>query len=96
MLTKAEPQQMDLGANHEDSHETEGLLQKKIWLPKLIYDGLPYFYLTAGFAAFFATLYITEWFWILPHYLLLSAACLHLGFSVRGRRSKAGESKQNH
>jgi len=38
MLTQAEPQQMDLGANQEDSHEAEGLLQKKIWLPKLVYD----------------------------------------------------------
>ena len=74
MLTQAEPQRMDLGANQEDSYEAEGLLQRKIWLPKLVYDCLPYFYLTAGFAAFFATLYISEWFWILPHYLLFRVA----------------------
>ncbi len=92
MLTPAEPQRMDLGANHEDSFEAEGLLQKKIWLPKLVYDCLPYFYLTAGFAALFATLYISEWFWILPHYLLFSAACLHLGFAIRARRKKTGGS----
>ena len=79
---------MDIGANQEDSHGAEGLLQKKIWLPKLVYDCMPYFYLTAGFAAFFATLYISEWFWILPHYLLFSAACLHLGFAIRRRRRK--------
>lgn len=85
---------MDLGANQEDSHETEVLLQKRIWLPKLLYDGLPYFYLTAGFAAFFATLYINEWFWVLPHYLLFSAACLHLGFAVRRRRTKSGDSEK--
>ena len=52
MLTQAEPQRMDLGANQEDSYEAEGLLQKRIWLPKLVYDCLPYFYLTAGFAAY--------------------------------------------
>lgn len=92
MLTQAEPQRMDLGANQEDSYEAESLLQKKIWLPKLVYDCLPYFYLTAGFAALFATLYIREWFWILPHYLLFSAACLHLGFSIRARRAKTGGS----
>ena len=92
MLTQAELQRLDLGANQEDSHEAEGLLQKKIWLPKLVYDCLPYFYLTAGFAAFFATLYISEWFWILPHYLLFSAACLHLGFAIRARRAKSGNS----
>jgi hypothetical protein len=92
MLTQAEPQRMDLGANQEDSYEAASLLQKKIWLPKLVYDCLPYFYLTAGFAALFATLYIREWFWILPHYLLFSAACLHLGFGIRARRTKTGGS----
>lgn len=88
MLTKAQPQELNLGANQEDSHKVESLLHKKIWLPKFVYDGLPYFYLTAGFAALFATLYISEWFWILPHYLLFSAACLHLGIAVRRRRVK--------
>lgn len=87
MLTKAEPRNIELGANQEDSHNLNTLLQKKIWLPKFVYDVLPYFYLTAGFAAFFATLYINEWFWILPHYLLFSAACLHLGIAVRRRRT---------
>jgi hypothetical protein len=60
MLTKAQPQELDLGADQEDSHKVESLLHKKIWLPKFVYDGLPYFYLTAGFAAFFATLYISD------------------------------------
>ena len=91
MLTKAEPQQMDLGANQDDSHNAAGLLRKRIWLPKLVYDCLPYFYLTAGFSAFFATLYISEWFWVLPHYLLFSAACMHLAIAV-GRRRRANSS----
>lgn len=63
---------------------------RKVWLPRLIYDGLPYFYLAAGFAAFFATLYISDWFWVLPHYLLFSGACLHLALAVsRMRRPPA-------
>lgn len=62
------------------------LATRKIWLPRLVYDSLPYFYLIAGFAAIFATLYISEWFWVLPHYLLFSAACLHLAFVVSRRR----------
>ena len=66
------------------------LATKKIWLPKLLYDVLPYFYLTSGFAAFFATLYISEWFWVLPHYLMFSAACIHLGFAVYHRRRAKG------
>lgn len=62
------------------------LLGRKIWLPRLVYDALPYFYFTAGFSAFFATLYINEWFWVLPHYLLFSAACIHLAIVVYRRR----------
>jgi hypothetical protein len=63
-------------------------LWKKIWLPKLLYDALPYFYLAAGFIALIATLYISEWFWVLPHYLLFSAACIHLGIAVHRRRRR--------
>jgi hypothetical protein len=62
------------------------LVSRKIWLPKLLYDSLPYFYLASGMVAFLATLYISEWFWILPHYVLFSAVCLHLGIIVYRRR----------
>lgn len=64
------------------------LVSRKIWLPKLLYDSLPYFYLASGIVAFFATLYISEWFWILPHYVLFSAVCLHLGIIVYRRRHR--------
>ncbi len=63
-------------------------LSRKIWLPKALYAGLPYFYLTAGVAALFATAYIGQWFWVLPHYLLFSAACMHLGIFVYRRRHR--------
>lgn len=62
------------------------LAGRKVWLPKIVYDALPYYYLTAGFAAFFATLYISDWFWVVPHYLLFSCACLHLAFKVSNMR----------
>ncbi|MGB5164320.1 MAG: hypothetical protein WBN09_06345 [Woeseiaceae bacterium] len=62
------------------------VLSRKIWLPKLLYNGLPYFYLGAGLTALLATLYISDWFWVLPHYLLFSGACLHLGVMVFARR----------
>ncbi len=77
---------MDLSVTQEMTREAGFLATRKIWLPKLLYDFLPYFYLTSGFAAFFATLYISNWFWVLPHYLLFSAGCLHLGFMVTRRR----------
>ena len=62
-------------------------VSRKIWLPKLVYDSLPYFYLAAGVSALFATLYIGNWMWVLPHYLLFSAACVHLGILIYGRRN---------
>lgn len=68
--------------------EKENIVGRRIWLPKLLYDALPYFYLVSGFAAFFATLYISNWFWVLPHYILFSGACVHLGVAVYRRRHR--------
>lgn len=70
------------------SRKQKGVVSRKIWLPKLLYDALPYFYLLSGISAFLATLYISEWFWVLPHYVLFSAACLHLGVFVYRRRHR--------
>jgi hypothetical protein len=89
MLSKVDPQHLNLTATQEVSRQAGNLMTRKIWLPRLLYDLLPYFYLTAGFAAFFATLYISEWFWVLPHYLLFSAACLHLAYAVYQRRKRS-------
>ena len=68
-------------------------ISRKVWLPKLLYTILPYFYLASGFAAFLATMYISDWFWVLPHYLLFSAACIQLGLIVYRRRSRPGRDK---
>ena len=86
MLSTAARTPPALSDTQELARNTGNLVARKIWLPKLFYDALPYFYLTSGFAAFFATLYISEWFWVLPHYLLFSAACIHLGLVVCHRR----------
>ena len=88
MLSRPAPEQMDLTATQVTSRKAGSLATRKIWLPKLLYDSLPYFYLASGIAAFFATLYISDWFCILPHYLLFSAACLHLSVHVYRRRSQ--------
>lgn len=88
MLSSAAPKPATLSETQELTRNTGSLVSRKVWLPKLFYDALPYFYLTAGFAAFFATLYISDWFWVLPHYLLFSAACVHLGVLVLRRRKR--------
>jgi hypothetical protein len=86
MLSSTAHEHIHLDEDEETTFKKGGLATRKIWLPKVLYDGLPYFYLTAGFAAFFATLYISEWFWVLPHYLMFSAACVQLGIYVYRRR----------
>ena len=42
-------------------------MARKIWLPKVVYDTLPYFYLIAGIGALLTTFYISGWAWLLPH-----------------------------
>jgi hypothetical protein len=89
MLSTAAGKSAELTETQEFTRNTGRVISKKIWLPKLIYDALPYFYLASGFIAFLATLYISEWFWVLPHYMLFSAACIHLGLLVYRRRRRS-------
>ena len=74
MLSSPAPKPATLTETQEVARNTGSLVSRKIWLPKFFYDALPYFYLTAGFAAFF--------------YLVFSAACLHLGELVLRRRKR--------
>lgn len=86
MLSSAARKQSSLTETQQITRDAGALVSRKIWLPRLLYEALPYFYLGSGIAAFFATLYISEWFWVLPHYLLFSAICIHLGILVYRRR----------
>ena len=81
----------DLSETQQVTRNTGALLAKKIWIPKLLYAALPYFYIFAGISALLATIYIGHWFWILPHYLFFAAACLHMGIMIYRRRVKARE-----
>ena len=91
MLSNAGTNSTSLSDTQEVARNTGSVVSRKIWLPKAIYDSLPYFYLVAGIAAFLATLYISNWLWVLPHYLLFSAACVHLGVLVLRRRRRPRE-----
>ena len=91
MLSSTAGKSATLSDTQQVARQTSRFLGRKIWLPKLLYDSLPYLYMASGFLALFATLYIGAWFWVLPHYLLFSAACVHLGLVVyRRRRRGAG------
>jgi len=86
MLSNAGTHSQDLTEKQAVTRSSGSLVSRKVWLPKALYVALPYFYLVAGIAAFLATLYISNWLWVLPHYLLFSAACLHLGVLLLRRR----------
>ena len=83
-----------LGETQKMTRDTGSLLSRKVWLPKLIYAALPYFYLISGAGALAATVYIGHWTWILPHYLIFSAACLHMGVLIYRRRKGLGKNTE--
>ncbi len=62
--------------------ELRGTLLRKIWLPKLLYDSLPWFYCLAATSALLATVYIGGWIELTPHKLILPVGCLHLAVWV--------------
>lgn len=59
---------------------------RKIWLPRTLYNLVPWFYVSAGLLALLATIYINHWAWVVPHYILFSAVCLHIGLLILKRR----------
>ena len=88
MLTSTARESAD-PVNTQSIDRTAGsVVARKIWLPKSLYDALPFFYLVSGVLAFLATLYVSAWFWVVPHYLLFSAACVHLGVVILRRRAR--------
>jgi len=89
MLSSATGKPALLTETRTFSRRSDSFIARKIWLPKLLYLALPWFYVVSGIVAFLATLYISEWFWILPHYILFSVACVHLGLIIFRRRRKS-------
>ena len=94
MLTGAASEPPNLTNTRELCRGAGSFVSRKIWLPRALYVAIPYFYIVAGLAAFLATLYINTWLWILPHYLLFSAACLHIGILILRRRMRPRERRQ--
>ena len=86
MVSTTAGKPVTLSETQQITRKTGKIVARKIWLPKLLYDALPYFYLTSGVSALLATLYISDWFWVLPQYFLFSLACFHLGIMVYRRR----------
>lgn len=88
MITNTASKPGNLSQTQEIAREAGQLMSRSIWLPKALYIALPFFYMLAGIVALFATLYISDWFWVLPHYLLFAAACVHMGILVYRKRRR--------
>jgi hypothetical protein len=76
------------------------ILLRKLWLPKAVYEALPYIYILAGTGALIAALYLPGWTWILPYIILLGLVCLHIGLGLvtlrlRFRSSRSGPDRTN-
>jgi len=86
MLSTAAGNATSLKEVGRSDRRSGSIASRKVWLPKLIYDSLPFFYLASGLAAFFATLYVSDWFWVLPYLVLCSGLCIHFCVVVYCRR----------
>ena len=80
-----------LSETQQVTRKTGTILSQKIWIPKLLYAALPYFYLASGIGALVATLYVGSWIWLLPHYLLFSAICMHMGLLIFRQRNRSND-----
>lgn len=58
------------------------LLLKKLWLPRGVYEAIPYLYLLTGALALLSAIYSETWAWILPYVVLLGLVCLHAGIAI--------------
>ena len=57
-------------------------LLKKLWLPRIVYEILPYAYMALGLIALVSAAFAPDWTWILPYAILLGLACLHIGLAL--------------
>lgn len=88
MFSNTAQKPANLSETQQMTRDAGRFISRKIWLPKVLYDALPYFYLFAGLSALLTTFYISGWAWLLPHYLLFAIACLHLGALIYRRRHR--------
>ena len=70
-----------------------------MWLPKPIYEALPYYYLAAGVSSLAAAPYLDFWYW--PHICLITGfTCLVAGLVVllkrRSHRQHLAETHPDH
>jgi ABC-type microcin C transport system permease subunit YejE len=74
--TSATPQRAGFGKRFRD------LLLQKLWLPRIVYEAMPFIYIVLGIFALISAMYTPDWTWILPYAILLGLMCLHAGLAI--------------
>ena len=64
------------------------LAQRRVWLPSWLYEALPYLYMLGGGVALTTTIFVSNWTWMLPHFLLLGCFSVHIGAAILRLRHK--------
>ena len=62
------------------------LLFRKLWLPRVVYEALPYLYIGLGAVALASALFSPDWTWVVPYVVLLGLICLHAGLAIAALR----------
>jgi len=58
------------------------LLARKLWLPRVLYEALPYLYLLLSIAALASAMHLRGWAWIVPYMIMLGLICLHVSAAI--------------
>ena len=74
-------------ARNDDGNLVAAIVRHRFWLPGIVYECLPYFYIATGLLALASSIYVSHWSWAVPHYALFAGLCIHAGLIVgRARR----------
>jgi hypothetical protein len=68
------------------SGQVRKTLFRKLWLPRFVYEALPYLYMAVGFLSIYAAARMPGWTWILPYAFLLGIICVHTGLAIAALR----------
>ncbi len=67
---------------------------RKLWLPRGLYEALPYLYIAVGMLALLSAIFSPGWAWILPYVLLAGLILLHLGLGLVALRYRFRKSRR--
>jgi len=70
------------------------VLLRPLWLPRFIYEVLPYLYIVCGLAALGSAIHTPDWTWILPWAILVGLICLHAGLALAALRFRIRNGKR--